>query len=200
MIYLAEREVGFDTERLGFPSIDACRAVVLLTRSGLFGFHNYGNANPKQDKTFAGTGYWAKAAEWFASYIAGHPSQSAGIHLYFAARIDGGSYTKPGKNLKQCGAEARVFAKALDYKGPISCADITTLTPSAYVEFRASGSSCIILARVWQRSAADGAVKSPYVAGPNHAHSMPGKAMPGSVYTGASPDGCVQVTPQLVRS
>jgi len=199
LIYLAEREVGFDPERLGFPSIDACRAVVFQTRNGLFGFHNYGNANPKQDKTFAGTGYWAKAAEWFAAYVANHPQQAAGIHLYFAARVDGGSYTKPGKNLKQCEAEAKVFAKALDYKGPISCADISNLTPSAYVEFRAVGSSCIILARIWHRSAADGATKGDYVASPNHTLSMPGKAMPAKIYTGATQDGCTQVTPKLLR-
>ena len=44
MEWLAEREVGFDTDKIGFPSIDGCHAVVLQTGSGLYGFHNYGGS------------------------------------------------------------------------------------------------------------------------------------------------------------
>jgi hypothetical protein len=37
--FLNEKEVGFDRDLIGFPNLGDCMAVVLLTQSGLFGYH-----------------------------------------------------------------------------------------------------------------------------------------------------------------
>ena len=42
MRYVGEREVCYDPNELGFPSIMGCHAIVLVNANGLFGFHNYG--------------------------------------------------------------------------------------------------------------------------------------------------------------
>ena len=45
MIYLSEREIGFDAVEIGFPAGLGCRAIVLVTSGGLFGYHLNGNLN-----------------------------------------------------------------------------------------------------------------------------------------------------------
>ena len=52
MIYLCEREIGFDAAEIGFPSILGCRAIVIVTSGGLFGYHLNGNLNVnKKERT-----------------------------------------------------------------------------------------------------------------------------------------------------
>ncbi len=52
MLYLSEREIGFDAAEIGFPSIDNCRAIVLVTAGGLFGYHLFGVLSQNKINTF----------------------------------------------------------------------------------------------------------------------------------------------------
>jgi len=52
MIYLCEREIGFDAAEIGFPSVMGCRAIVLVTGGGLFGYHLNGALNPGKQAAF----------------------------------------------------------------------------------------------------------------------------------------------------
>src|SRR5690554_6151511 len=52
VIYLCEREIGFDAVEIGFPSVMGCRAIVLVTAGGLFGYHLNGNLNAMKQAAF----------------------------------------------------------------------------------------------------------------------------------------------------
>ncbi len=198
MVYLNEREIGFDRERLGFPSVSGCRAVVFQTRHGLFGFHNLGNSDPKTQ--------WGPAAEEFASYVTAHANRDVGIHLYVVTFVQrGGSYiTVKGKSERsQWKSEAEVYAKKLRYKkGPISGYDLSTTATkeSAYVEFRAVGSSCVVLIKPWHRDdTIDGATKADANIGPDHKMFKDIKS-PKKFVTSVATGDLVQVQPELLRS
>ena len=143
MQYLNEREAGFDTERLGFPSISGCLAVCLVTDSGLFGFHNAGRS-ARSD--------FPESARIFRDYVLTHDAHPQGRHLYGCSFVGDNrrGYTV-GQATKDWKGELKAFAKALGYGGPISGCDLATLdTPkSAYVEFRRTGLTCLILAKAW---------------------------------------------------
>ncbi|EMZ7034348.1 hypothetical protein ABE276_002382 [Salmonella enterica] len=52
MNYLCEREIGFDATEIGFPSVMGCRAIVLVTAGGLFGYHLNGTLNAQKLTAF----------------------------------------------------------------------------------------------------------------------------------------------------
>jgi hypothetical protein len=41
MMYINENHCGYDSDALGFPSINACQAIVYQTTQALYGFHDY---------------------------------------------------------------------------------------------------------------------------------------------------------------
>jgi hypothetical protein len=198
LVYLNEREIGFDRERLGFPSVSGCRAIVFQTRHGLFGFHNLGNSDPKTQ--------WGPAAEEFASYVTDHVNRDVGIHLYVVTFVQrGGSYlnSKGKSERSQWQSETEVYAKKLRYKkGPISGYDLSTTATktSAYVEFRAVGSSCIVLIKPWHRDdAKDGVTKADPNIGPDH-KMFKNIQTAKKFVTNVATDDLVQVQPELLRS
>jgi hypothetical protein len=132
---LNEREVGFDANSIGFPSIGACMGVVLQTANGLYGFH----AMPGDVDRVAG----------YDLFIQRHALTGAGVHLY-------GSCIRSKRcsgDLAQWRAEMTTIANALNYHGPVGGFDLPAYpdnkdktTDTTYVEYRrdATTSTCEI--------------------------------------------------------
>lgn len=157
MQYLRERELGYDKDRLGFPSISGCRAIVLQTQSGLYGFHNFGNSQTKS---------WSPAAKEFSRFVADHKGLGAGVGLYVVTKVDsGGGYVAPtgskNSNHDLWVGEATRFAKELWFpKGPIFGVNLPDTVgdgsaeprTSFYVEFRRVFTECQVLVGTWDDS------------------------------------------------
>jgi hypothetical protein len=151
LIFLKEHEFGFHSSTLGFPSIDACRAVVLHTANGLFGWHQAGGAYADRLNTYGNK---------FASYIRAHRQALAphrGLyvvtHVGVRGQYGGGGGTVAGnaqsamEHLREIGA----YAQAIGYTGKIRSFDLSHKWPngSCYVEFVANGSTCDVYATNW---------------------------------------------------
>jgi hypothetical protein len=140
MEYLGEHEFGYSSDRLGFPSILGCRAIVYQTKAGIFGYHNAGG-NWDCD--------WVERSREFAEYVRGHAGGgSPGVHLYVT-----GATRQPQTGYRSAAdwpGEAKAFAKALKFKGPRSGYDISTGSDkSVYVEYRRAGNTCILMVCDW---------------------------------------------------
>ena len=136
MIYLDERQVGFDATRIGFPSIDGCHAVALQTETGLFGIHCLGGERAPEGNDMG----WDSRALAFGTFYNGHPRKSNGVHLYSVCFRTGKRGYTPSQ-FDNWRKEMKAHAKKLGYKGPVSGFDLTTVTAwpdgsSAYVEMR----------------------------------------------------------------
>jgi hypothetical protein len=144
MRYLNEREVGFDPQAIGFPSISGCLAIAYVTDNGLFGFHNAGGGGDPID-----TG---KRAAAFADYVSKHfLGCTAGTRLYavtYATSIDP-RYGAP--QMDNWTAEVTAYANALKYAGPIRGYDLgaSGIAPGAYVELRKTVVKCEIWIKKW---------------------------------------------------
>jgi hypothetical protein len=173
MIYLCEREIGFDAAEIGFPSVHGCRAIVLVTGGGLFGYHLNGNLNPGKKSAFV-------------NFVAGHAqggSQKMGL---YAASTGGG--------LKQDHDELKDVAGTLGHTGPVYWASLST-AGSVYVNFLGVGhATCGITSRAWS-DAVDRvpANWAPYAPGANRA--MANGAAPARMYVNASTAGLTAVYP-----
>ena len=157
VIFLKEHEFGYDPNTLGFPSIDACRAVVLHTSNGLFGWHQASGAYPDRFNTYGNK---------LASYIRGHrhaSSTALGIYMVTHVGMRGGyggiSGTPAGND--QAGrehlAEIAAYAQAIGFVGPIRSYDLSFKWPncSCYVEFTANGGTCDVHASAWSNTGND---------------------------------------------
>ena len=168
MIYLCEREIGFDRKCIGLPSIRGCRAVVVLTAKGMFGIHLNGSLNDgKKNK--------------FAQFIATHPKGSAGTAIYAATTDARSTYYVN---------QLREIAAAVGHIGDIYWSDPSIYDAgSAYVEARIvpSNNICIIKARAWDD--ADGSEKNrgDYVHGA--ARTMANGSSPSKIVTNVDPSG-----------
>lgn len=130
MIYLCERELGFDSDRIGFPSVCGCRAVVLLVPTGLFGFHLNGSLSE------------VKLAA-FESFVRERTGGQAVKKLYAASAGNGSAVDHD---------ELREIAERVGYTGVIKWASLPS-AGSAYVYFRSvDRSSCRIKARPWKEA------------------------------------------------
>jgi hypothetical protein len=144
MKYLMEREVAFDENKLGFPSIMGCHAIVYQTINGIYGFHVAGSSGNNQ---------WKANADCFSQFIQilGGLTQP-GSRLYgvtFIGNNQRGYAAPPKQSWKE---ELITFANALNYRGKISGYDLfRTLgsNVSAYVEFNVNGSKCDLYIRKW---------------------------------------------------
>lgn len=136
MQYLGEREIAFDMNSIGFPSIQGCRAIVLLTAGGLFGFHLSGNLTTGKNTAFA-------------QFVSGHPQGGAQRALYVAGKV-GFTHT----TLDQAKAEIKEVATALGYTGPCYWVELSQIASSGiYVQFDSlQNTSCVITARGWDDS------------------------------------------------
>lgn len=168
MIYLCEREIGYDPKRIGFPSIRGCRAVVVLTAKGMFGIHLNGSLNDgKKNK--------------FAQFIATHPKGGTGTALY-AATTDARSTFYVN--------ELREIAAAVGHTGDIYWSDLSIFDAgSAYVEARIvpSNNTCIITARAWDDADGSEDNRGDYVDGA--ARTMANGSSPSKMVTNVDPSG-----------
>ena len=143
MLNLAEREVGFHPEQIGFPSIDGCHAVVLCTANGLYGFHNLGGS--------AATAF-AERSQSFAAFVTQHfISRGTLLHLYGTCFRNKRGYSGADK-LAAWKDEMRAYAAALGYRGPVSGFDLGSMgygARSAYVEYRKAGKGCTVHCKPW---------------------------------------------------
>jgi hypothetical protein len=150
MIYLLERQFGFDAEAIAFPSIGGCHAVVYLTSTGLYGFHNFGGSGDQQ--TFD-----ARAAV-FKNYAKDVASTHAGTGkaLYsVCSRGKVNSRGYPNKNQSWM-EEMTAYATAFGFKGPYAGYDLDkvagwTASTSAFVVVRKSGDACTVGVSMWTR-------------------------------------------------
>jgi hypothetical protein len=166
MIFLLEREVGYATDGIGFPSIMGCIAMVYQTQAGIFGFHNAGNSGSDR--------FDGRAKKW-ADWVKAHPNGSdTGVCLYGVtyARNNERGYTHPP--VEKWKAELKTFANRLQFKGALFGYDLTHSfndpgrKPSVYIEFRKEGGGYSIFVRPWYNSAQDGLKRSDYVESTNY--------------------------------
>ena len=148
MIYLGEREIGFDAVDIGFPAVLGCRAIVLVTSGGLFGYHLNGNLSLAKKTAFI-------------NFITQHPQGSGRRALYAASA---------GAGLTQDHDELRGIASTLGYTGPIFWGSLSA-AGSVYVHFQDIGhTTCTITSRAWSDPVDNiPANKGAYVGGANRA-------------------------------
>ncbi len=175
MIYLCEREIGFDVAEIGFPSVLGCRAIVVVTNSGLFGYHLNGNLNLAKRTAFV-------------NFITNHANGHGRRNLYAASA---------GAGLAQDHAELREIALALAYAGPIYWASLAP-AGSVYAHFvNIDHHTCSITSRAWT-DAVDSvpANQAAYVAGANRV--MANGAPTANMYINASTVGLTAVYPAAI--
>lgn len=131
MIYLDTRHCGYDLERMGFPSVETCMALVLETNDYLVGWHCPSCSVETLRET----------AVPFASYV-----QRMGTRA--ATRLYGVTHTHRGGAAGakvSVPAELRIVAGALDYHGPVTYVLLEAQRPD-YIEFHriGGGSQCEI--------------------------------------------------------
>ena len=181
-MYLGEREIGFDANQIGFPSIGGCRAIVLVTGGGLFGFHLSGTLTQvKRDA--------------LAQFIQGHAQGDHKRNLYIASRVGGNAqHTNAG----EVHAEIKEIAQALGFNGSVYWADVSSVPgASAYVQFdNVQNNTSIVTARTWDDHV-DGnpANMGPYAAANR---TMALGAPVAQVFTSVNPAGLKAVYPTKV--
>lgn len=136
-VYLNEREVGFDPQVIGFPSIDSCMGIVVVTNNGLFGLHNLGGS---------GNHEWAGKAATFATYFNRHFLRSGITRIYGATHVLRRGYAAPQRT--SWIGELTAFAGALNFNGPIRGISLTS-NVSEYVEFTKAGDKCVVMVKDW---------------------------------------------------
>jgi hypothetical protein len=142
MKFVGEREVCFDPKELGFPSIQGCQAIVYVTTSGLFGFHNLGGERPD---------VWPALTAAFGAFVRGNVNRGAGGKMLYGVCYPYSVRGYTGDQKAQWLAELKAFASAVDYNGEIWGYDLANaqIAPSAYVNFSHVQGKCVIQARKW---------------------------------------------------
>ncbi|MBR0673791.1 hypothetical protein [Neoroseomonas soli] len=197
LILLGEYEFGYAADRIGFPSISACRAIVYQTTTGLFGFHQATGYGPlKIDRD----------ARKFAAFVNGHAAGAGhGLNVYVGAKLGaGGTYSMGMPGAQEVAAEIGAIARELRFTGPVSCYDLSIGRPGAqgaYVEFVANGGICDIFANDWVEHHADGNKGAPTGNPGDHLISHAGKtdfSAPARVFLRADTTGQKRVEPMQI--
>lgn len=190
-IYLLEREAGFSTEGIGFPSIFGCIAIVYRTTRGVFGFHNAGGSSEAQ--------FEVRGAE-FAQYVASHPQgkDAVGTHLYGITFVQRERGYALHQQRRMWAREVDMFGRCLAYfDGPISGVDLTDTgwKRSAYVDFSVARDRCDIGIKVWN--------DADKTTGRNPGDNTRQKSLIGSnlgtIVTDVTRDGLIQKVPEPLR-
>ena len=173
MIYLCEREIGFDAKKIGFPSVRGCRAIVLVTGSGLFGFHLNGTLSAAK-----------KAA--LVNFVAGHArGGSQKMALYAASE---------GGVLQGHRDELRDLAAALGHTGPVYWAGLPTGNSSFVHALDVGHATCGITARPWN-DAADSVPANKAAYAPSNDRTMANGAATAQMYVNVDTAGLRAVYP-----
>lgn len=127
--YLNERQIGFDTNLIGFPNLGDCLAAVLQNAGGLFGFHIYGLGGLMD----------AEFARFIQNSVGFHGASSNLFGICYWPRRYGG-----GDGKTEWKAEMSALAQAIGYTGTISGFDTSNGTKikrsdTTYVEFHLGG-------------------------------------------------------------
>src|SRR6266567_998507 len=179
MVCLCEREIGFDGGEIGFPAVDGCRAIVLVTGGGLIGYHLNGNLSDTKRDAFA---------HFINTHVHGNPKRS----LYAASRQGGNG---PIRTIFH--DELKALAQKLAYTGTIYWADLSNVPGSAYVHFQDVGHyTCAITARTWNDPVDN-------VPGNRQAYAVANRAIangaaPAQMYSSVDPAGLRAVYPTTV--
>jgi len=143
---LAEHEVAFDTQTVGFPSLDGCLGLVYQTTRGLFGYHIYGGNNSSA----------GDRATLFAAFVDSHGTGQQGTRLYGVCFVGKRGWLPSdgfSKDKKQAWKqELAIYAAALGYTGKVSGYDLSKkyAAASAYAEFRRVGDKSELWVRKWE--------------------------------------------------
>jgi hypothetical protein len=128
-VFLNERQVGFDTTRVGFPTLGDCMAFVMQNTGGLYGFHLMpGDA----DKTAQ-----------FVQYVSSHIGFTGAWSGMFGTCHWQNRYANT--NHRDCWEkEMKSIAKVLGYQGTVSGFNTGKGTgikhrEASYVEYRVAG-------------------------------------------------------------
>ena len=144
MIFLGENEMSCHAKSIGFPSIDNCRAIVMVTGGGLIGCHLFGTLEKKKPALF--------------SYFDSQPYSADKRTLYIVSKM--ATHTAQG-----FAEEVRSIAAGMNFTGPVYTADVTSFGPSGILVVfdNVTNHTCIVTARAWNRDV-DGADtnKEPY--------------------------------------
>ena len=150
MICLSEREVGFDRDTIGFPSLHGCHAIVYETKKGLFGFHSYGGSTKAQ---------WEQRATTFNQFVREHRfGFGRGTRLYGACYPAIRGYSEPQRDNWK--GELKAFCDALAFSvglgglrllpGRIRALELREADdpPPVYIEFRREGDKCAVFVQM----------------------------------------------------
>lgn len=148
-VNLGEHQVGFDAHELGFPSIDACMAIVVVCPNGLYGYHSYGGET---------VGAWADRGPAFRQFITGHggdPTQAT--RLYGVTHVTSKRGWGGGVRKQLWLAELQAYAGYLGTQCRISGYNLDDAiaggfhkkTCSAYVRFNKAGTKCNVAVQSW---------------------------------------------------
>ena len=150
MLHLSMNQVGFDARALGFPSVLGCNAIVLQTRQGLIGLHNYGGDSPDQ---FAPRAAAFKAFAQRCNIV----HSAHGCNLYSTINVRHSNRSKDGLDKKIWKDELVAFAKALNFAGPIVLVALRQhvggLQDSVYIQYELNGlgEECKIKYKKWAK-------------------------------------------------
>jgi hypothetical protein len=115
-LFLKEHQVGFDTQRIGFPGLGNCMAVAMLTEGGLYGFHFTPTALDQIDVVRA----FVERQRLFS----GVPDDA--LHLYgscrFGMRFSGVPNAERAWQTLMTGV-----AQALRYQGPVTGCNLSAV-------------------------------------------------------------------------
>jgi hypothetical protein len=149
IVQLGERQAGFHTRKLGFPSIDGCMAIVVVLPEGLYGYHSFGGERSTD---------WPRIIPRFKDFIEGK-----GGNLKNATRLYGVTHVgrrgwSLGVRKDRWKEELAAYATGL----PLTCrtsgydlddgvtAGFHSKGKSAYVEFEKFGDKCDVSVQTWE--------------------------------------------------
>lgn len=151
MHYVGNNHVAFDTQSLGFPSIQSCQAVCFQVTGGIYGFHDYKGAG--------GAGVDDEKAKAFAQWAKANGSADAedGIALYGVINQEH-QYTRDQAGEHDWRTMLVGVADRLEFDGPIYGVRITThvgRADSLYVRFDVVGHDVRISYKRWSKMEKD---------------------------------------------
>ena len=144
MEYVGERELCFDQTELGFPSISGCHAIVYVTSTGLFGFHNLGGERPE---------YWPGMSGAFAKFNRDNVNGNGVGKIMYGVCYASDQRGYVGIKKTTWLNELTAFADAVGFHGQIWGYDLRTADypGQAYVGFFHVQGKCVIQTRDWTR-------------------------------------------------
>ncbi|MDE1907377.1 MAG: hypothetical protein KGH75_13115 [Rhodospirillales bacterium] len=147
-VQLGERQAGFDTRKLGFPSVDGCMAIVVVLPEGLYGYHSLGGERDTD---------WPRIIPQFKAFIEGKGGTPANAtRLYGITHVSKRGWSL-GVRKERWKEELKAYYDGLGLSCRISGYNLDDgivggfhkKGVSAYVEFEKFGSKCDVSVQSW---------------------------------------------------